>query len=539
MNKGLYPAPVLLAALALAVGCRAKHLADHAVTSGPMPPNTVMLSSMMQKLSSRPGFTETFLQEVQQAGHTGAAVLTPDLIHHLRDEILGSDWQGLDRFPGWTMSEINPTVRVVSRLAAKHPVVTDAATAGGAPSGQSGSGEVRTAPAGQEEASIPLVTRTYLDLGSLSPEQAGQVSFDKPSQGAGFNTAEYVSSLGDGVTRGDGPNPQRAPFHADSARLAEVLNRLSLNGQPGVAPFTAEIAGHVVSRPEDLIGAIGATGHHVVVADSRYFANFGHLHYKPDGNPAAGNQDVMMPFWVNALIVVPHTHRPLLVPVSHAEYEWFITTPAGSAGPPMTAQVSFYFGIDGKAEFRTMDQLDQAWVENRHAHEYRNGDALEVTKLMSEIVRTYIHLHQAYPAMPFGGYYAFGVCQDVVAAGELKLTGTTTLFPNTADAKYFTDPADNEINTLIKAIPKDRDGKPPQMERIFGSLPVGSSDAELARVSIPGLGADLVAVHDAWTAGHLRRIQTGWRRWLRWLWLPLAVVLLLALVYIRRRRQAF
>ena len=32
-----------------------------------------------------------------------------------------------------------------------------------------------------------------------------------------------------------------------------------------------------------------------------------------------------MPFWVNSQIVVPGTKRPLLVPVSHAEYEWFVS----------------------------------------------------------------------------------------------------------------------------------------------------------------------------------------------------------------------
>ena len=167
----------------------------------------------------------------------------------------------------------------------------------------------------------------------------------------------------------------------------------------------------------------------------------GHLHFR--------GEDVMMPFWVNSQIIVPNTQqRPLLVPVSHAEYEWFVR------GPKVNAEISFYFGIDGKAEFRTMDQMDQPWVMNHHAHEYRGGDAVEVTRLSGEMVKTYVHLHAAHPAIPFGGYYAFGVCQDVVAAIELKMTGKTTLFPNTADAVFFNDAADSEINGLIKRIPK-------------------------------------------------------------------------------------
>jgi hypothetical protein len=340
-----------------------------------------------------------------------------------------------------------------------------------------------------------------VDLGAYGVGRGGTVSLDQSATSPGFDVKEYVSELGEGVTRGDGPNPERAPHHAASQQLADMLNRMSLNGMDGAESLQAEFGGKSVATPQDLIAAIAQSGHQVMVADSRYFANFGHLHYK--------GKDVMMPFWVNSLIVVPGTNRPLLVPVSHAEYEWFIR------GPKLNAEVSFYFGIDGKAEFRTMDQLDQAWVMNRHAHEYRGADALEVTRLAGKMVQAYTHEHEARPKLPFGGYYALGVCQDVVAAIELKLTGKTTLFPNTADAALFNDPRDAEINALIHGIPKDRAGRPPQVERIFGSLPVGDSNAELATISIAGLGADLIAVHDAWTLGDLRRIRPRWEVWAR------------------------
>ena len=329
--------------------------------------------------------------------------------------------------------------------------------------------------------------------------------------------------MGDGVTRGDGPNPL-APEHADSQRLADALNRLAANGLPGVAP--AQAFWHddsSLTTPQALIAAIASTGQTVTVTDSRYFANFGHLHFN--------GQDVMMPFYVNTLIEVPNQHRPLLVPVSHAEYEWSIR------GPLLNADVAFYFGIDGHAEWRTMDQLDQAWVMKRNAHTYTGADAVEVTRLNAAIVRAYERLHQAHPAIPFGGYYAFGVCQDVVAAVEMKMTGKTTLFPNTADERFFTNPADAEINALIKRLPKDRTGRPAQVERIFGSLPVGSSDAELATVTIPGLGADLIAVHEAWTRGSLHRDRATHK--FRDTAAALGLLLLGGLLYwINRRRRA-
>ena len=73
-----------------------------------MPPNTILLSQMMRELSAQPGFTEALIHQLDKGGKKGPALLTPDLIDELRKRILGEDWQGLDRFPGWTMREINP-----------------------------------------------------------------------------------------------------------------------------------------------------------------------------------------------------------------------------------------------------------------------------------------------------------------------------------------------------------------------------------------------------------------------------------------------
>ncbi len=453
-------------------GCRSD--AHYAAPTGPMPANTVLLSQMMQDLSAKPGFTEAVLAQLNQGQKRGPALLTPRLIEHMRDLILGRDWQGLNRFPGWTMREINPTVRVVGHVAGKDVKVEEAATAGGAPSGP------------VQKASTKQM-KEYLDLGPYTLESAKELDLDTPSDRPGFSDAETTSALGDGVVRGDGPDPAIAPLHAESQRLAEVLNRLAMNGLSGTAHADAVAGGKKAATPDDLVKALMETGHEVVVADARYFANFGHFHYN--------GQDVMMPFFINVQIVVPGTRRPLLVPVSHAEYEWTIR------GPKINADVAWYFGIDGKAEFRTMDELNQPWVLGRHAHEYRGADAVEVTRLTGRMMMAYAHLHMAHPAMPFGGYYGLGVCQDSVAAIEKKMTGTATLFPNTADTTFFNDPRDAEVNELIAAIPKDRTGAMPQPDRIFGSLPT----TDLQAITIPGLTADLVSVQAAWEDGRLRR----------------------------------
>jgi hypothetical protein len=445
-----------------------------------MPANTILLSQMMRELSATPGFTDALLAQLDKDGKKGPALMTPALLKRLRELILGNDWQGLDRFPGWTMREVNPTVGVISRVAAKHPE-----TAVGTPSGAPGEAWPNGAGGGQ--------IAEYLDLGSYSLGKAETVDLDEPSTLPGLSDATLVSEVGAGVVRGDVGNPKLAPLHPESQRLADVLNRLSVNGVEGSANVNAEVGGKTASSPQELMQALVASGHSVVIYDSRYFANFGHFHYK--------GQDVMMPFFVNSQIGIPGTgrgfgpQRSLLVPVSHAEYEWQIR------GPKVNADVSFYFGIDGKAEFRTMDTLDQAWVLGRHAHEYRDADAVEVTRLVEKMLVAYMHQHLRRPDLPFGGYYPLGVCQDGVAAIERKMTGGDTLFPNTTDPALWDDPRDAEINALMLVIPKDRNGAPPTPERIFGSLPVDY----LGAITIPGLSADLFAVRTAWREGSLQR----------------------------------
>jgi len=298
-----------------------------------------------------------------------------------------------------------------------------------------------------------------------------------------------------------------------------VLNRLGLNALDGAATVTAEVGGETATTPQALMQALMRTGHTVTVFDSRYFANFGHFHFK--------GQDVMMPFFVNSQIAIPGTKRSLLVPVSHAEYEWEIR------GPKVNADVSWYFGIDGRAEFRTMDTLDQAWVLGRHAHEYRDADAVEVTRLVGKMTIAYVHQHLRRPDLPFGGYYTLGVCQDGVAAIERKITGDDTLFPNTADGALWDDPRDAEVNEMILAIPKDRNGAPPSPKRIFGSLPT----TDFRAITIPGLPADLMVVHTAWQDGSLERTRSWAEKMTLLLAIAGALVVLAGVVVWRRRRQ--
>jgi hypothetical protein len=495
-----------VAVLSLAqFGCRGDQ--PYVVPEGPMPRNTILLAGMMRELSATPGFTDALLAKLN-GNKQGPALMSPALMTRLRELILGKDWQRLDRFPGWTLQGINPTVKLAGRYVAKK-------------SDNTASTEANGAGDNVPQESGPLTTdriKAYIDLGPYTLENPETVDLDKPSTLPGFTAEGIVTELGAGVVRGDGPNATLAPMHAESQRLADVLNRLSLDQQSNGTHVTATIGRRSAVTPEQLIEALMASGHTVEVYDARYFANFGHFHFK--------GQEVMMPFWVDSQIAIPGENRSLLVPVSHAEYEWEVR------GPKINANVSWYFGIDGKSEFRTMDTQDQAWVLGRHAHTYRDKDAVEVTRLVGKMVVAFIHQHLRRPDLPFGGYYPLGVCQDGVAAIEEKMTGRSTLFPNTADTTLFDDPRDVEVNAMIAAIPKDQNGGKPEPERIFGSLPTDHFKA----ITIPGLADDLTRVKSAWDSGELER-TLPWVRRMMLRVIGTALVLLLAgLVFWRHRR---
>jgi len=424
-----------------------------------------MLSQMMRELSAQPGFTEQLLSFINK-GEKNGAFLTPDLFDTFRKLVLGKDWSGLDRFPGWTIHRVTQTVHIGESLMSK--------------------------------SNDPVAASDRVHLGPYALDKTMTESLDAPSDRPAFSDQGLVTKLTADVTNGDGGDPKIAPMHAESARLAEVMNRLSLNGYQSTAPFTASINGETATSPQQLVQALVATGHEVTVADARYFANFGHFHYN--------GKDVEMPFFLDSQIAVPTDHwwqrsHRLLVPVAHAEYEWLVR------GPKINADVTFYFGIDGRAEFRTNDQLNQPWVMGRHAHEYTGADAIEVTRLTGQMMRAYAYLHAAHPQLPFGGYYTLGVCQDVVGAIEMRMTGKTTLFPNTAKTEFFRDQPDAEITKLMDAVPHDTSGTPPAFERVFGSLPTTDMNA----ITIPGLRDDLLRSQAALQRGDLRHryVLTG------------------------------
>src|SRR5437899_5229411 len=228
---------VCVSVLLALIGCRTEK--PYVVPETPMPPNTILLSQMMRELSATPGFTDALLAQLDRRGKKGPALMTPKLIKRLRELILGNDWQGLDRFPGWTMQEVNPAVDVINKVVTKHPE-TPVGTPSGAPT--------EAWPSGADKG----VITEYLDLGSYAPDKRETVSLDKPSTLPGLSNAELVTELGAGVVRGDVANPKLAPMHPESQRLGDVLNRLGLNALEGGEKRTGEAEGTDAATCQEL-----------------------------------------------------------------------------------------------------------------------------------------------------------------------------------------------------------------------------------------------------------------------------------------------
>jgi hypothetical protein len=425
----------------------------------------VLFSTVMQRVSAQPEFHERVLTGIRELPKAGE-FLSPNLIERLRVLILGKEWQRVDHFPALTVAALNKSVDAASAMAGK--------------------------------STAPLEPADLLDTDEYDLDRAERIDLDQPAAKPAYAEDPATApprDIGFDLTMGDGPDPVLAPMHAESRQLAAVLNRLAMNA-PGQPEAAATLDGKPFTDGGPIIQELRQSGHKVTITDDVYFANFGHLHDR--------GRDVIMPFWIDTQIAVPASRRSLLLPVSHSEQELHIR------GPKWNADLAFYFGIDGKAEFRTNDSLNQSWVMHRVLFDYEDaGQQLHVMRLLAAAVRVYYRVRRAHPELPFGGYYRLGVCQDVSATVESELRGKTQLFPITHDPAYFPesaspnsrDPRDREFLAAFNALPSDRGTGLPPIDRVLGVLPT----LHYSDILIPGLAGDLERVAVADRLGLLHR----------------------------------
>ena len=421
-------------------------------------PRFVPFSRVVAELSQKPGFVDALLEKLGRNPSAGG-VLGPEQVKKLRELILGKNWEALDQFPTLSVEEMGQAVRTAGRAMAPAPNTAAAKTAS-------------SRPIVEEPLGIPT---------GLAPPKA-----ESP-----------LKSLGFGLAMGDELDPVLAPHEPDAQRLADVLNRLARNpasGSPG-SRFRITLRGQSAETPTALVALLRDQGHTIEIRDARYFANFGDLKYQ--------GVDVLTPFWVDTGVIVPGEGRKLSVPVSHSQHELRVE------GPLVNALLSFYFGIDGKTQFRPIATRDQSWTLGRVARTYRGDQMVEVVRLAGQIIAMYDAAQAAHPGLPFAGYFALGVCNDANAMIELAMQGETSLYPLTRDTTLF--PADTEVGKLAHRLPVDgRSGEPTDVRRVLASLPVD----DLAALPLPALRRDLQAVTAAYRAGTLERGDLGstWTR---------------------------
>ncbi|MCX6983240.1 MAG: hypothetical protein NT118_00625 [Lentisphaerae bacterium] len=408
----------------------------------------VKFSKVMLELSKNQEFMDGLMARLGRNPNAGG-LIGPEEIQIIKKIIFFRDFAAFDRFPGLTVRGMGISVALAGEKAKKR--------------------KAENPEPEKQSASNVLTENVIEELGFPTPKDEKQPASDS-----------LLRDLGHGLQVGDRIDTAKTKIVSDSRRMASMLNRLSLNPTEKDKPrYMVKIDEELIDSPSALVDELMKSGSNVEVRDARYFANFGDLFYQ--------GMEVLTAYWLNTEIPVPGTDSSLLVPVSHSQHELRIN----SSG--FSIELSFYFGIDGKVEFRIIDTLDQSWVLGRVAKVYSGKDAVEVVRLEGEIIKTYERIKKANPDLPFGGYYALGVCDDVNAAIEYKMTGETTLFPLPHDVKYFQ--GDSEVEKIVRKLPADGRGDAmPDPKRVLGSIPAD----DFSRIPIPALREQLKKVKEAY-----------------------------------------
>jgi hypothetical protein len=256
--------------------------------------------------------------------------------------------------------------------------------------------------------------------------------------------------------------------------FANVLNNLALENGSAVVngPTRYETV-------EDVFTALLDSGHHIVVQNNRYFADFLGLSYK--GEP------IKAPVWLDTgipttdggtfALPAPHTHHTIIV-----------------EGPVLSATIMYYMGVSGGVSFRAVEGGRPHWSGERTLYTYDSAvDPDAVVRLMvaaADLRRKWTTAGAALPAL---GYGQLGVCNDSTAVLEHMAQGTVTIFPlahPTSDADRGA--AGDAIDRALAALPSDLAGYEPAeaAARIRTTLPF----AEPSSLPFPGLAAAVGAL---------------------------------------------
>ena len=367
------------------------------------------LSQLADLLRSDPAALDSLIAALtERLGERGQAWLTSERKKALEEALRKADVAALDRFPVLTAAELLAAAKVYT--ARKGPIP-------------------------------PLTPPASFDLAFPGTPV-------DPAPGA------FLTPLGNGLYYGDRSSSGTGSVFGDAERLAAALNLLADN-DPSAPATAVRYRGADYRTVRGLVDAMVAAGASIGVRDMGYYANFGDLYFGLPGNL----RGVETPVYVDTGLTLSNGKR-LIVPVAHSHLaiEWRGT---------VNADLTFFFGIDGKASFRANGTLDQHWAGGRTIASYLGAAATDLLARAADVRRHLAAKAEAFK-LPMGGYGPLGDCNDVHAF----VTGRAA-YPMMREPRYFQGAG--PLDGLSASLPYDV-GNPPDPRRVLQSRPFDSVD---------------------------------------------------------------
>ncbi len=387
---------------------------------------------------------------VANAGLLGRAVDTPQRRAELQAALRAADPAVLDRFPTMTASQLATAATLYASRQGPNPVPNRPAT--------------------------------------LTLSLTGAPADPAPGQ--------FLRPLSHGLFYGDESLAGAGAAWGDSVAVAAALDQLA-------ALKAVDDGGTRYASVLGWLGALLASGHTLEVRDRRMHANFGDLRYEAGGR----RRDVATPTLADTGIVLPSGRR-LIVPVPHSELDISVR------GPRVNAELSWFFGVDGKAAFRPLGTVDQGWVGGRTVRTWRGLDAARILDKAADVGRA-LEAKAVAAGLPMGGYGPLGSCNDANAfvtgippygmtrdprryAGSGPLDAASRALPYDAaapadmrrvwESRAFEDPADTPLPEVRAALPSSNPSSGyKKSTRYFSYKTDGSTIARKALTSSAGV----------------------------------------------------
>lgn len=278
---------------------------------------------------------------------------------------------------------------------------------------------------------------------------------------------------------------KETPLYTGQAQvLCTLLNKIA-RGQEHPTKFSYQGLNFNIQTGKDLLDALFSSGHNVVMAQERMYADF--LSLSEPGISLA------WPSWVDTGLD-NHQGGTICLPITHCQYTWTIQ------GPLVNTKIAFYLGTKGVSFIpEVYDTID--WKFCRIFQQFdSNFNQAEVYKSLDLAILFTKDVTTTLNGVANDGYGFSGVCTDSAAFIEMGLTGTLSVYPLLRNTSLSTIPKTADIAAISNKIPLDTDltaNAEEAVGRMLTSHPDENSWSRIATLIGPRLKSDLEALK-AW-----------------------------------------